>query len=78
MEKGNLKINGHNINKYGIALGASFPFQKSNVNRLSTLDLGIQLGQRGTLKDNLVRENFINFTIGINFANKWFEKQLYD
>ena len=77
-EKGNLKINGHNINKYGIALGASFPFQKSNVNRLSTLDLGIQLGQRGTLKDNLVRENFINFTIGINFANKWFEKQFYD
>jgi putative outer membrane protein len=42
------------------------------------LDLGIELGQRGTVKNNLIRENFLNFTIGINFANKWFEKQYFD
>ena len=77
-EKGNLYINNTNIDKYGIAFGGSFPFQKSNINRLSSRDLGIEIGQRGTLKNNLIRENFLNFTIGINFANKWFEKQYYD
>ena len=77
-EKGNLHINNTSIDKYGIAFGGSFPFQKSNINRLSSIDLGIELGQRGTLKNNLIRENFLNFTIGINLANKWFEKQYYD
>lgn len=77
-EKGNLQINDASINKYGISFGSSFPFQKSNINRLSSIDLGIELGQKGTLKNNLIRENFLNFTIGINFANKWFEKQYYD
>ena len=77
-EKGHLNVNGTNINQYGLSFGASFPFQKSNVTRLSTLDLGIELGQRGTVKNNLIRENFLNFTIGINFANKWFEKQYFD
>lgn len=77
-EKSNLKINQTGIDRYGIAIGGSFPFQKSNINRLNTLDLGIEFGQRGTLKNNLIRENFLNFTIGLNFANKWFEKQYYD
>lgn len=77
-EKGNLKVDGIDINRYGIGLGASFPFQKSNINRMSSIDLALELGQRGTLKNNLVRENFVNLTIGINFANKWFEKQYYD
>lgn len=77
-EKGNLQINNTSIDKYGISFGSSFPFQKSNINRLSSIDLGIELGQKGTLKNNLIRENFLNFTIGINFANKWFEKQYYD
>lgn len=77
-EKSNLKVNQTDIDRYGIAIGGSFPFQKSNINRLNTLDLGIEFGQRGTLKNNLIKENFLNFTIGLNFANKWFEKQYYD
>lgn len=77
-EKGNLRINATDVNRYGLALGASFPFQNSNINSLSSVDLGIELGQRGTVKNGLIRENFINVSLGINFANRWFEKQLYD
>lgn len=77
-EKGNLKINQTDIDRYGVAFGASFPFSKNNINRQNTLDLGIEFGQRGTLDNNLIKENFLNFTIGLNFANKWFEKQYYD
>lgn len=77
-EKGHLEVHNTNINQFGLAFGASFPFQKSNINRLSSLDLGIELGRRGTVKNNLIRENFLNFTLGINFVNKWFEKQYFD
>ena len=42
------------------------------------IDLGVEIGKRGTLDNNLIRQNFINFRVGINFADKWFMKRLYD
>lgn len=77
-EKGNLEINGTNINKFGVTVGATFPFKNSSINRMSGLDLGLELGKRGTLQNNLINQNFINLKIGINFADKWFVKRLYN
>ena len=77
-EKGNLNINNTNINQFGITLGASLPFQRSNINRMSSIDLGLELGKRGTLQNNLINQTFVNLKIGINFADKWFEKRYYD
>lgn len=77
-EKGNLQINGTNINKYAITAGVTLPFQKSTINRMSGIDLGVELGNRGTLKNNMIRQNFVNLRIGINFADKWFSKRLYN
>lgn len=77
-EKGNLEINGININKFGVTVGATFPFKNSSINRMSGLDLGLELGKRGTLQNNLINQNFINLKIGINFADKWFVKRLYN
>lgn len=76
-EKGNLEINGKNINQYGVTLGATLPFQKSNVVNMSGIDLGIELGRKGTLQNNLIQQNFVNFKIGINFSDKWFRKNEY-
>lgn len=85
-EKGALNLNsngitnsgGSNINEFAITGGATFPFKNSNVNRLSGLDLGFEIGKRGTLKNNLINQTFINVKIGINFADKWFGKKLYN
>ncbi len=77
-EKGNLSINNTNINQFAITAGVSLPFQNSSVNRMSGIDLGIELGKRGTLDNNMIRQNFINLRVGINFADKWFTKRLYD
>ncbi|MPN50883.1 hypothetical protein SDC9_198523 [bioreactor metagenome] len=56
----------------------TLPFENRSANRMSGIDLGIELGQRGTLSNNMIRQNFINLKIGINFADKWFQKRLYD
>ena len=77
-EKGSLAFNGTNINQFAITGGMSFPFENRSANRMSGIDLGLELGKRGTLDNNLIRQNFINLKIGINFADKWFNKKLYD
>ncbi|WDF46639.1 hypothetical protein PQ459_17270 [Chryseobacterium sp. KACC 21268] len=77
-EKGNLQINGTNINKYALTAGVTLPFQKSVINRMNSIDLGLEVGKRGTLENNMIQQNFVNLRIGINFANKWFEKRYYN
>lgn len=77
-EKGNLQINGTDINRFAVTAGATFPFQNRSTNRLSGIDFAVELGKRGTVDNNLINQNFINFRIGINFADRWFQKALYD
>ena len=77
-EKGNLQVNGSSINKYAVTAGVTLPFEKSTINRMNSIDLGVEFGKRGTLNNNLIRQNFINLRVGINFADKWFGKRLYN
>ena len=77
-EKGNLKIAGQNINKFGVSAGVLLPFKNSSITRMSGLELGLEVGKRGTLKNNLINQNFINLKVGFNFADKWFRKTLYN
>lgn len=77
-EKGNLSLNGTDVNQFAITGGLTLPFENRSANRMSGIDIGVELGQRGALKNNLVRQNFVNLKIAINFADKWFMKRLYD
>jgi hypothetical protein len=77
-ERGNLKLDGTSINKFGISGGVMLPFKTSSITRMSGLELGLEVGKRGTLKNNLINQNFINLRIGFNFADKWFRKALYN
>lgn len=77
-EKGNLNVNGTNINQYGVTAGVSLPFQKSNAAKMSSVDIGLEFGKKGTLDNNLIRQGFLNLKIGINFADKWFQKRIYE
>lgn len=77
-EKGNLSYIGTNVNKFALTGGLTLPFENKSASRMSGIDLGIELGQRGTLDNNLIRQNFVNLRIGLNFADKWFNKRLYD
>jgi hypothetical protein len=77
-EKGSLQIAGQNINKFGVSGGVLLPFKNSSITRMSGLELGLEVGKRGTLKNNLINQNFINLRVGFNFADKWFRKTLYN
>ncbi|WP_312079037.1 hypothetical protein [Chryseobacterium sp.] len=77
-ERGGLKIGTNNINKYGVSAGVLLPFKTSNIQRMSGLELGVEVGKRGTLDNNLINQNYINLKVGFNFADKWFRKNLYN
>lgn len=69
-----LQIDGNDIPEYGISFGTSLPLRKS----FSVLVFGVSLGQRGTEKNNLIKENFINLHLGVTINDKWFIKSKYD
>ncbi|SHO62182.1 hypothetical protein [Algoriphagus zhangzhouensis] len=67
-------LNQTNINDLGINFGASIP-----VNQLSLLNFAVKVGQRGTTSAGLIRENYVNFTLGFSLNdNSWFYKRVFD
>jgi hypothetical protein len=67
-------LNNTNINDLGINFGASLP-----LNQLSLMNLAMKVGQRGTTQNGLIRENYINFTLGFSLNdNSWFYKRVFE
>ena len=67
-------LDNNQIRSAGITLGMSFPIYKYH----NALSLSIDMGQRGSLANNLIRERYINFTVGLNAFDIWFQKTRYN
>ena len=68
-----LNINGHSINKMGVTAGMSLPVPRS----LSKIELGLEVGNCGTKSDNLIKESYVNLTVGVSIYERWFLKRKY-
>lgn len=69
-----LKIRGEQLKDYGISLGAAFPLP-----RLATrINIGMELGRRGTLTNNLIREDYVKFSLSFSLFEHWFVKRRFD
>ena len=67
------KLNGNNVNSMGITLGVTLP-----VFRLyNGLTLGVDLGQRASTRNNMIRERYATFMIGFTIHDIWFQKIQY-
>ena len=67
-------LDGNNIDAYGITLGITFPVFRYHNGVTLTADLG----RRGSIADNMIRETFVNFTVGFNLFDYWFIKHQYE
>ena len=68
------KFNGTNVNSMGITLGLTLPvFRWYN-----GLSLGVDLGQKSSMKNNMVRERYAMIVIGFNIHDIWFQKPRYN
>ncbi|MFV0345750.1 MAG: hypothetical protein ACK5IQ_05820 [Bacteroidales bacterium] len=71
-EQGYVAINGHQIDKYGITIGAGFPIKAIN-----TLNVAIELGQNGKKSNGLIREDYAKLSVSFNFYELWFRQYQY-
>lgn len=66
-------VDGNQVKDLGLTLGASLPvFQYYNA-----VTFAVALGQRSSGIGDLVRERYVNFTLGFNFHDTWFRKFTY-
>ena len=70
---GGLEVNQQDIKDFGINFGLGIP-----VGRLSKANLGFEFGQRGTDDFGLIKENYLNFMIGVSLNDLWFIKSMYN
>ncbi len=67
-------LNEQPINDLGITFGVSVP-----VNQLSLVNFAVKVGRRGSLEDGLIREDYVNFTLGFSLNdNSWFYKRPFE
>lgn len=70
-----LVISDVSIKDYAVSLGAAFPLGGVLP---SEINVGFEYGQRGTVKNNLIRETYANIIIGLSLNDRWFQKRKYD
>jgi hypothetical protein len=73
-ERSYMHLNGSPVASTGLTLGFGIPvFRYYN-----SINFGIDMGQRGTLKNDLIRERYFLITISFNLHDIWFIKPLYN
>lgn len=73
-DKTYMRLGSHDIKAYGVTFGMSLPIYRY----YNAVNFAVELGRRGTLKNHLVRENYIQFHIGISLHDIWFVKYRYE
>ncbi len=64
-------INDKEINNFGITFGLGLPLGRD----FSNLNVGFELGRRGTSMNNLVEESYLKVNLGLSFNSLWFQKR---
>ncbi len=72
-----IHINNTDIKQVALTFGFGFPLPSTRTS-FYKINLGAELGKRGTLQNNLVRERFANIYLGFTLNDKWFQKYKFD
>jgi hypothetical protein len=67
-------IKGVPINYRAVTIGAGLPLKGV----VSVLNFSLELGQNGTIKRDLFRENFIILNLDLSLRDMWFIKRRYN
>lgn len=73
-ENTGLVIYDKSINDFAANVGLGLPLGGT----FSNINIGLEIGKRGTKYYNLVEENYVNLSVGLSLSDKWFVKRKYD
>ena len=66
-----MNVYGNDVRDYGVGLGFSFPALLGNK---TLVNLGVEWKHRYTAPTNLIKEDYLNITVSVNFNEMWFWK----
>jgi hypothetical protein len=67
-------IQNKSIEDFAVNFGLGLPMSGT----FSNLNVGFEVGKRGTKYYNLIEENYINLSIGLSFSDRWFVKRKFN
>jgi hypothetical protein len=73
-ESGNVQLSNIPIATYGVSAGIGLPLGKNR----SRVNISGEYFIKGANQNNLIREEYFRFIIGLNFSDKWFQRYRYD
>lgn len=75
-------IRGSQLPEYGTTIGFGFPMARRKAGNdlfiQSMINVSVEWGQRGTISDNLLLEDYWVFRLGFTLNDRWFIKRKYD
>jgi hypothetical protein len=73
-----LKLRGEQLNGFGITFGLGMPLRNIAVKgSKSMINIGVEMGRRGTIDYGLIQESYVNFYFGVAIYESWFFKRRY-
>ena len=69
-----LQLYNTQLNEKSVSFGLGLPLRKTK----SEINLSVEIGERGTINNNLIKEQFLHFQIGLSLSDIWFVKRKYD
>ena len=69
------RFNGNRVDAVGLTLGITLPVAARLFNGIS---LGVDIGQRGSMRNAMVRERYATISVGFNIYDRWFHKIRYE
>ncbi|MEO5570484.1 MAG: hypothetical protein ABIT08_04515 [Bacteroidia bacterium] len=73
-----LNLNTSDIDDYGFSFGFGLPVINKDRIQKAVFNIAFEAGQKGTLKNDLLREQYVRFHIGITINESWFFKRRYE
>ncbi|MGV9003382.1 hypothetical protein [Flavobacterium sp.] len=73
-ENTGMVIQNKSIEDFAVNLGLGLPLSGT----FSNINIGFELGKRGTVYNNLIEENYFNLSIGLSFSDRWFVKRKFN
>lgn len=68
-----LQVQNNQLTELGISFGVGLPIKNSG----SSINLAVEIGKRGTTDNNLLKENYYKFTLGLAIFERWFLQRKY-
>jgi len=75
-EKMPFQLTGTDLFNYGITFGLGLPIKQRSQSpgefKVSTVNIGVMAGRRGSLENGLIQEEYLSFFLAVTFNDKWF------